>query len=127
MRSSIFGLVCLYISEENVHFAFCKIFLEVGVIPWFKVYFDKLNLFTGNSSARFGVVIMPWFRVYLPRRWRSGLERSPCKRKSGYSNPSRDRPKSLKPVVTTLLSKARQQVWHESSQMTILIGCPVSQ
>ena len=31
-----------------------------------------------------------------PRRWRSGLERSPLKRKVaiGCSNPSRDRPKS---------------------------------
>lgn len=35
----------------------------------------------------------------------SGLERSPRKRKSGYSNPSRDRPKSFKPVVTDPLTK----------------------
>ena len=32
----------------------------------------------------------------LPRRWRSGLERSPRKRKVVCSNPSRDRPKLKK-------------------------------
>ena len=44
--------------------------------------------------------------MYLNRHsrgawWRSGLECSPCKRKVGCSNPSRDRPiKLLKQVVT---------------------------
>ena len=38
------------------------------------------------------------------------LERSPRKRKVGCSNPSRDRPKSIKQVVTDLSLNARQQV-----------------
>ena len=43
-----------------------------------------------------------------PRRWRSGLQRSPRKRKDGCSNPSRDRHKSLKQVVTSPLSTAKR-------------------
>ena len=39
-----------------------------------------------------------------PRRKRSRLERSPSKRKAGCSNSSRDRPKSLKPVLTVPLA-----------------------
>ena len=35
-----------------------------------------------------------------PPRWSSWLERSPRKRKVECSNPSRDRPNSLKQVVT---------------------------
>ena len=34
------------------------------------------------------------FIIEVPRRWRSGLERSPRKRKVRCSNPSRDRTKS---------------------------------
>ena len=45
-----------------------------------------------------------------PRRWRSGLERSPRKRKVGCSNPGRKRPKSLKQIVTAPLPNARHQV-----------------
>ena len=43
-----------------------------------------------------GVLTVFSRRYGAPRRWRSGLERSPRKRKVGCSNPSRDRPKSLK-------------------------------
>ena len=44
------------------------------------------------------------------RWWRSGLERWPRKRKVGCSNLSRDRPKSLKQLVTAPLPNARQKV-----------------
>ena len=40
-----------------------------------------------------------------PRRWRSGLER-----KTGCSNPIRERPKSLKQVVRAPLPNAQQYV-----------------
>ena len=45
-----------------------------------------------------------------PRRWRSGLERWPRVRNVRRSNPSRDRPKSLKRVETAPLLNARQYV-----------------
>ena len=45
-----------------------------------------------------------------PRWWRSGLERSLSIWKVGCSNPSRDRPKSYKQVVTAPLPNARQYV-----------------
>ena len=52
--------------------------------------------------------------VYLlqkaPRWKRSRLERSLRTRKVGRLNPSRDRPKSLKQVVTVPLLNAQQQV-----------------
>ena len=40
----------------------------------------------------------------------SRLKCSPCMRKFGYWNPSRERPKSLKQVVAAPLPNARQQV-----------------
>ena len=43
-----------------------------------------------------------------PRRWRSGLKRSPRKWKFGCSNPSRDSPKSEKQAVTAPLPNARK-------------------
>ena len=42
-----------------------------------------------------------------PWRWHSGLERSTRKRKVGCSNPSRDRPKSLKQGCPV-----SNRVWH---------------
>ena len=48
--------------------------------------------------------------LYRPPLWRSGLERSPRKRKFGCSNPSRDRPKSLNRKVTAPLPNARNWV-----------------
>ena len=48
--------------------------------------------------------------ILQPRRQRSELERSPRKRKVGCSNSNRDRPKSLKQVVTTPLTNARHKV-----------------
>ena len=46
----------------------------------------------------------------------------------GYqgSIPGRDRPKSLKQVMTALMQNAQLHVWG-SSEMTIIYGCPVSQ
>ena len=44
----------------------------------------------------------------LPRRWWSGLERSPRKRKVGCSNPCRNRPNSLREVVTV----PQPNAWH---------------
>ena len=41
-----------------------------------------------------------YFIHTVPRRWHSWLKRSPRKRNVGCSNPSRDRHKSLKQVVT---------------------------
>ena len=49
--------------------------------------------------------------LYGHCRWCSGLERWPRKQKVGCSNPSRNRPKSYRQVVTALLLNARQQVW----------------
>ena len=46
-----------------------------------------------------------------PRRWRSRWERSPCMRKVECSNPSCNRPNSLKRVVTAPVPNARQQAW----------------
>ena len=43
-----------------------------------------------------------------PRRRRSGLERSPRKRKVGCSNPSHDRPKSFKELVAAPLPNVRR-------------------
>ena len=64
----------------------------------------------------------------LLQRWRSGLERSPRKRKVGCSNPNRDRPKSLKQVMTAKLPNARHQgECHGSSKITIINRCPVLQ
>ena len=48
--------------------------------------------------------------VTISPRLRSQLERSPRLWKVGCSNPSCDRPKLLKQVVTALLLNARQQV-----------------
>ena len=52
--------------------------------------------------------VVKWHRL----RWRSRLERSPRMRKVACSNPSRDRPMSLKQVhvLTAPLLKALQQV-----------------
>ena len=49
-----------------------------------------------------------WVKI-LPLR--SELERSPPKRKVGCSNPSRDRPKSLKQVVTAPLPNTHHLMW----------------
>ena len=49
-----------------------------------------------------------------PRRWRSGLERSPRKRKVGCSNPSRDRPGS----DSSTAKRSAIGVCHGSSEMT---------
>ena len=46
----------------------------------------------------------------LPRRWRRGSERSACKHMVGSSNPSSNRPESLKQVVTAPLPNARHWV-----------------
>ena len=45
-----------------------------------------------------------------PRRWRSGLYRSPCKRKVKCSNPSSNRPNSIKQVVIAPLTNSRHYV-----------------
>ena len=42
------------------------------------------------------------------QRWHRGLKRSPRRRMVGYLNPSRDRSKSFKQVVTASLPNARQ-------------------
>ena len=44
------------------------------------------------------------------RRWRCQLERSPNVRKVVCLNPSRDRPKSFKQILTASLPNARQQM-----------------
>ena len=50
-------------------------------------------------------------KIFRPRLWRSRLKRLPRMWKIGCSNPSSDRPKLLKQVVTAPLLNARQQVW----------------
>ena len=49
--------------------------------------------------------------ISQPRWWRSVCERSPRTRKVRCSNPSRNRSKSLKQVVTAPLLYTQQQVW----------------
>ena len=58
-------------------------------------------------SVDYSLVIITLYLVYLNYAW-SGLERSPRKWKVGCSNPSRDRPKSLKQVEKAPLLHARQ-------------------
>ena len=49
---------------------------------------------------------------FLPQRWGSRLNLPSCMRTVDvWSHPIRDRPKSLKQVVTAPLLNARQQVW----------------
>ena len=61
--------------------------------------------------------------VILLQEWRTGVERPPNNRKAGCSNPSRDRPQSLKQVVTT----GNRCECHGSSEMTIINGFRVPQ
>ena len=51
-----------------------------------------------------------FFFQLLPQRWRKRLECSQHTQKDGCTNPGRERPKSLKRVIITLLQNARQQV-----------------
>ena len=61
----------------------------------------------------------------------SAVGQQVCKRKVGCSNPSSDRSKSLKQVVTAPLQNAQHEVGVSytdgSSEMTIIKGCPLSQ
>ena len=67
------------------------------------------------------------FISYFPQEtWL--IERSPPSRKVECSNPSRDRTKSLKHVVTAQCQTLGITCkCHRSSEMTIINGCPVSQ
>ena len=56
-------------------------------------------------------IIYICIRLYEPQRCRSGLERSPRMQKVVCSNPSRNKSKSQKQVVTAPLLINRQQVW----------------
>ena len=59
------------------------------------------------------------------RRWRSGLERLYRKQKVGSLNPNRERPRSLKQIMTAPRKNARYQVFV--SEMTIINGCSLLQ
>ena len=62
--------------------------------------------------------IYSWF-LYWMKQWGSLIERSPRLQKVGCSNPGRDRPKSLKQIVTApLLGNACG--CNGSSEMTII-------
>ena len=62
--------------------------------------------------------------IHGPWQWRSVYSVRPPKGKVGCSNPSRDRPKSYKQVVTAPLPKGVSVL---SSEMTNMNGCPVSE
>ena len=69
---------------------------------------------------------LPWS---TPRRWRSVLERSPCKRKIGCSYPNRDRSKSIKTDSESFTFEHFKSKYecHRYSSMTNINGRPVSQ
>ena len=76
------------------------------VISQWPQLFSQLHKYFTDSRDSNQSFFISNVKTALPRRWRSGPERSPRKRKVGCSNPSRDRPESLKKVVTALLLKA---------------------
>ena len=98
---------------------------EVVRLSWFCIFTCFAVFFCSSSPLiLFGPVYSLYnshdhefcvFQYYLeidwPRWWRSGLERSPRKRKVGCTNPSCVRPKTLKQVVTASLTTARHYVW----------------
>ena len=88
-----------------------------NIIPYFIPYFEKYEKLLPKH--------IPHEFFQKTRRWRSGLERSSRKRKVWCSNPSRDRLKVVKPVVTTPLLNARHEVCHGSSEMIIINEYPV--
>ena len=87
--------------------------------------FTKLNSITlricACSKTKFWVTTRHILFTRKQRRWRSGLDRSPCKGKVGCSNPICDRPK----VVTASLTNFGNRCdCHGSSEMTIINRCP---
>ena len=77
--------------------------------PWLSILYNFSDLCLGVCLF---VVFRPNRKFFHldgngPRRSRSRIERLPRKRKVGFSNPNRDRPKLLKQVVTAPLPNAR--------------------
>ena len=107
-----FLYVCHFINvEECINQSFDSVYNKLE-----KIIYDLLN-----------------FQNILPRRWRSGLDRSHRMRKVGCSNPNRDRPKSLKQVVTAPLLNVRQKVgvsrvlednnYERLYRVTVIVSC----
>ena len=87
--------------KATVNFFYFLVF-DLRVFLWYIVriwFWDEHFHVRGTLNRE--VLFVP--NTAKPRRWRSGLERSPRKRKIGCSNPSSDKPKSFKQVVTAPL------------------------
>ena len=96
---------------------FCMNFKEKSRVILLKLSFlSRCNIIYLADLHVVAVAVAQWVRVFAR------------KRKVGCSNPSRDRPKSLKQVVTAPLPNAWHQCeCHGSSEMTIINGYSVSQ
>ena len=74
-----------------------------------------------------GLFFTSSYLLYVDKiiRWRNRSERSPCMRKVGCSNPSRDRPKSLNRCWQHYCQTSGIRCEdHGSSEMTIINGYP---
>ena len=80
-----------------------EMYWKVSLSIWLLTQ-SKLRLITDDPQSLSSDCCYNSFRSL---RWRSELEWSPRKRKVGCSNPSRDRTKSLKQIVTAPLPNAR--------------------
>ena len=107
------GLIFWYVTPKpcDIHVCIMLTFQIVMLNCHLFISTCQKNTITASTLMNYYTIILLAFRWGQPRRWRSGLERSPLKRKVGCSNPSFNRPKSLKQVVTAPLTNTRHSVW----------------